>query len=71
MSEGEHWCTNPDLMDFKDYIMSTYIPLLAHSQIVEAAVKDLTLYKTSNREEDTSSFMASIRSFLLLVLSNA
>ena len=49
-------------MDFKDFIMTLHITLLAQAQSIEEEVKYLTLYKKYNRDEDTNSFIASIRS---------
>ena len=43
--------------------MTSCVPYLAHTQSVEVMVKDSTLYKTSSRDELTTSFMTSIRSY--------
>lgn len=63
MSEDAHWCSEPDLIHLKDFIMTACVSLLAHAQSIEPVVKDLTLYKMSNRDELTTSFMTSIRSY--------
>ena len=46
----------------KTFIMETHMPLMAHTQSIEATVKDLTLRKIQNRDEITSSYVSSARS---------
>ena len=60
ISEGHYWF---DGTKIKKYVMSMYIHLMARTQIIEAAVNDLTLCKTQNRDEITISFMASTHSY--------
>ena len=65
ISKGNYWCSTPGTTALRAFILTTYFPLLAHAQSIEVAVKDLTLCKTTHRDEITSTYVASMCSFFL------
>ena len=44
------------------YVLTTYIPLLAHAQSIEAAAKDMAACHAIGRDERTVSAIATLRS---------
>ena len=66
ISEGCYWYIVSKTKKIRQFILTTYFPLLIYTQSIEAAAKDLTLCKISHRDEIAVTYIASIRSYFSL-----
>lgn len=62
VATGMDWYADDEVSELRKYILTSHLPLLAHTQSIEAAVKDMSICKIPGREERTVSAMSSIRS---------
>ena len=62
VAEGKDWHANEEVSELKMHMLATYIPLIAHAQSIEAAVKDMAACLAIGRDELTVSAIATLRS---------